>query len=66
MANVTTLGSQRTVIGQERGGQNTSKRGIENIERGFASFFVRQRSAQRRRLAQEIIPSTFSLVKQLD
>ena len=38
MANVTTLGSQRTVIGQERGGQNTSKRGIENIERGFASF----------------------------
>ena len=29
---------KRTVIGQERGGQNTSKRGIENIERGFASF----------------------------
>ena len=65
MANVTTLGcTQRTVIGQERGGQDPSKKGKENDENRCTSS-VRQRCAQRRRLAQEIIPSTFSQVKQL-
>ena len=37
--------------------QKTSKIGLTSS--------VRQRCAQRRRVAQEIIPSTFSLVKQL-
>ena len=40
-----------------------SKKGTDNNENRFTSS-VRQRSAQRRRVAQEIIPSTFSLVKQ--
>ena len=56
-------GLKRAVIGQERGCQDPSKKETENIENRFTSS-VRQRSAQRRRVAQEIIPSTFSLVKQ--
>ena len=40
------------------------KKGTENNENRFTSS-VGQRCAQRRRVAQKIIPSTFSLVKQL-
>ena len=46
-------GLKRTVIGQERGCQDPSKKkGTENNENRFTSS-VRQRCAQRRRLAHE-------------
>ena len=45
-------------------GSRPLKKGTENIENRFTSS-VRQRCAQRRRLPQKILPSTFSLVKQL-
>ena len=46
---------QQAVFGQERRGHDPSTKGTENNENQNTSF-VRQRSAQRRCLAQEIIP----------